>query len=88
MICSIKTQIDSQPLVPEDLRLHNEALKEFVTLQYSLPNFGIWQDAVVNWVHYMSMVLSGWKNISSKLERYNTMEFPNATELREKLNRV
>lgn len=72
----------------EDLRLHNEDLKEFVTLQYSLPDFGIWQDAVVNWVHYMSMVLSGWKNISSKLERYNAMEFPNATELREKLNRV
>jgi hypothetical protein len=72
----------------EDLRLHNEDLKEFVTRQYSLPDFGIWQDAVVNWVHYMSMVLSGWKNISSKLERYNGMEFPDATELREKLNHV
>lgn len=70
----------------EDLRLHNEDLKEFVALQYSLPDFGIWQDAVVNWIHYMSMVLSGWKNISSKLDRYNGMEFPNAAELRQKLN--
>lgn len=70
----------------EDLRLHNEDLKEFVALQYSLPDFGIWQDAVVNWIHYMSMVLSGWKNISSKLDRYNAMEFPNAADLRQKLN--
>lgn len=70
----------------EDLRLHNEDLKEFVTLQYSLPDFGPWQDAVVNWTHYMSMVLSGWKNISSKLDRYNGMEFPNAAELRQKLS--
>ena len=71
----------------EDLRLHNEDLKEFVTLQASLPDFGIWHEAVVNWVHYMSMVLSGWKNISTKLARYNAMEFPNTEELREKLNK-
>jgi len=72
----------------EDLRLHNEDLKEFVELQASLPDFGIWQDAVVNWVHYMSMVLSGWKNISTKLNRYNAMEFPNAAELKKKLNQI
>ncbi|WP_257667928.1 terpene synthase family protein [Parapedobacter tibetensis] len=72
----------------EDLRLHNEDLKEFVMLQASLPDFGEWQDAVVNWVHYMGMVLSGWKNISTKLDRYNLMEFPNAAELRKRLNSV
>lgn len=72
----------------EDLRLHNEDLKEFVTLQASLPDFGEWQDAVVNWVHYMGMVLSGWKNISTKLDRYNLMEFPKAKELKEKLNQL
>lgn len=72
----------------EDLRLHNEDLKEFVKLQSSLPDFGIWQDAVVNWVHYMSMVLSGWKNISTKLGRYNAMEFPEAKELKERLNQI
>jgi len=72
----------------EDLRLHNDDLKEFVELQTSLPDFGIWQDAVVNWVHYMSMVLSGWKNISTKLDRYNQMSFPDAIELKEKLNQV
>ncbi|MEJ5104059.1 terpene synthase family protein [Chryseobacterium sp. MYb328] len=70
----------------EDLRLHNEDLKEFLELQASLPDFGIWHDAVVNWVHYMSMVLSGWKNISTKLDRYNQAEFPSAVELKEKLN--
>lgn len=69
----------------EDLRLHNEDLKEFVTLQASLPDFGVWHEAVVNWVHYMSMVLSGWKNISTKLDRYNRTEFPSASELKETL---
>lgn len=72
----------------EDLRLHNEDLKEFIALQSSLPDFGIWQDAVVNWVHYMSMVLSGWKNISTKLDRYTGMEFPDAAELKDKLNQM
>lgn len=72
----------------EDLRLHNKDLKEFLELQASLPDFGVWQEAVVNWVHYMSMVLSGWKNISTKLDRYNMMEFPNAAELKEKLNKI
>lgn len=81
-------QISLKEACLEDLRLHNEDLKEFVQLQASLPDFGIWQDAVVNWVHYMSMVLSGWKNISTKLARYNAMEFPAAKELKEKLNQI
>lgn len=81
-------QISLEDACLEDLRLHNEDLKEFVALQTSLPDFGIWQDAVVNWVHYMSMVLSGWKNISTKLGRYNAMEFPEARELKEKLNQI
>lgn len=81
-------QISLEDACLEDLRLHNEDLKEFVALQASLPDFGIWQDAVVNWVHYMSMVLSGWKNISTKLGRYNAMEFPQARELKEKLNQI
>ncbi|WPO89277.1 terpene synthase family protein [Chryseobacterium sp. HR92] len=81
-------QLSLEEACLEDLRLHNEDLKEFVALQASLPDFGIWQEAVVNWVHYMSMVLSGWKNISTKLARYNAMEFPNAAELKEKLNQL
>ncbi|MDQ0595052.1 hypothetical protein QFZ37_003421 [Chryseobacterium ginsenosidimutans] len=72
----------------EDLRLHNADLKEFLKLQTSLPDFGVWQDAVINWVHYMSMVLSGWKNISTKLDRYTATEFPNALELKAKLNQI
>ncbi|MEV4886893.1 hypothetical protein SAMN05660461_5618 [Chitinophaga ginsengisegetis] len=79
-------QISLEEAYLEDLRLHNEDLREFITLQASLPDFGIWHEAVVNWVHYMSMVLSGWKNISTKLDRYNAMEFPGAKELKEKLN--
>jgi hypothetical protein len=39
-------------------------------------------DFAVNWIHYMSKVLSGWKNISTKLARYNDMEFPNAKKLK------
>ncbi|MDQ0782471.1 hypothetical protein [Chryseobacterium sp. W4I1] len=81
-------QISLEDACLEDLRLHNEDLKEFVNLQSSLPDFGVWQDAVVNWVHYMSMVLSGWKNISTKLGRYNAMEFPEARELKERLNQI
>lgn len=81
-------QISLEEACLEDLRLHNEDLKEFVTLQNSLPDFGEWHDAVVNWVHYMSMVLSGWKNISTKLARYNAMEFPDAEELKSKLNQI
>jgi len=72
----------------ENLRLHNKDLQEFITLQSSLPDFGVWQDAVVNWVHYMSMVLSGWKNISTKLDRYNNMAFPEANELKSKLSQI
>jgi hypothetical protein len=34
------------------------------------------------------MVLSGWKNISTKLGRYNAMDFPDAGELRAKLNEI
>lgn len=79
-------QISLEEACLEDLRLHNEDLKEFISLQASLPDFGIWQDAVVNWIHYMSMVLSGWKNISTKLDRYNKTEFPSALELKERLN--
>lgn len=81
-------QISLEEACLEDLRLHNEDLKEFVALQNSLPDFGEWHDAVVNWVHYMSMVLSGWKNISTKLARYNAMEFPDAEELKSKLNQI
>lgn len=81
-------QISLEEACLEDLRLHNEDLKEFVTLQASLPDFGIWHEAVVNWVHYMSMVLSGWKNISTKLDRYNALEFPEANELKDKLKQM
>lgn len=68
-------QISLEEACLEDLRLHNEDLKEFISHQASLPDFGIRQDAVVNWIHCMSMVLSGWKNISTKLDRYNKSNF-------------
>lgn len=68
----------------EALRIHNEELKEFVRLQMSLPDFGEWQDAVVNRVHYISMTLSGWKAISSRLDRYNSLHgFPSAQAVRD-----
>lgn len=67
----------------EDLRIHNEALEEFVHLQQSLPDFGEWHDAVVNRIHYISMTLSGWKNVSSKMERYNSLNgFPSAERVK------
>lgn len=51
-------------------------------MQASLPDFGIWQEAVVNWVYYMYMMLSDRKNIFTKLDHYNT-KFPNLSELKE-----
>lgn len=57
----------------EDLHIHNEELKEFIALQSALPDFGDWQDVVVNRVHYISMTLSGWKEVSSRLERYHSI---------------
>ena len=67
----------------EDLRIHNEELKEFIHLQMSLPDFGEWHDAVVNRIHYISMTLSGWKNISAKIDRYNTLEgFPSVQAIK------
>lgn len=71
----------------EDLRIHNEALEEFLYLQNSLPDFGEWQDAVVNRIHYISMTLSGWKNVSAKMERYNSLNgFPSAEQVKSVLN--
>lgn len=68
----------------EGLRIHNEDLKEFIHLQMSLPDFGEWHDAVVNRVHYISMTLSGWKNVSARMERYNTLEgFPSVQTIKE-----
>lgn len=81
-------RISLEEACQESLRLHNEDLEEFITLQASLPDFGIWHDAVVNWVHYMSLVLSGWKNISANLDRYNGMAFPTAVELQKKLREI
>lgn len=43
---------------------------------------------VFNWVHYMSMVLSGCKNISTKPGCYNAMGFPEVKELKEKLTQI
>ncbi|MCQ9640813.1 terpene synthase family protein [Chryseobacterium sp. WG14] len=72
----------------ESLRLHNEGLEEFISLQNSLPDFGMWNDAVVNWVHSMSLFLSGWKTISANLDRYNGTAFPSALELQKKLSEI
>ncbi|MGS2764729.1 terpene synthase family protein [Sinomicrobium sp. M5D2P9] len=71
----------------EDVRMHNEDLKEFLILQRKLPDFGEWHSAVVNWVHYMSITLSGWKTVSFDLARYNTATgFPSVERLKNNRN--
>ncbi|AXY73037.1 terpene synthase [Paraflavitalea soli] len=68
----------------EGLRIHNEYLEEFITLQRSLPDFGSWHDAVVNRIHYISITLTGWKSVSAKLDRYNTLSgFPAAQAVKQ-----
>ncbi|WP_142687530.1 terpene synthase family protein [Chitinophaga polysaccharea] len=68
----------------ENLRIHSEYLREFIYLQSFLPDFGNWQDAVVNRVHYISMTLSGWKSISFNLPRYNSTDgFPAVSALKQ-----
>lgn len=71
----------------EDLRIHNEDLKEFIALQASLPDFGSWHDTVVNRIHYISMTLSGWKNVSAKMDRYNTLNgFPSVKVIKQAIS--
>ncbi|WP_257666986.1 terpene synthase family protein [Parapedobacter tibetensis] len=67
----------------EMLRIHNEELQEFVTIQSSLPDFGEWQEAVINWVHHISFTLSGWKAVSLDLVRYNTDDYVTSDIMRE-----
>ncbi|TWI90648.1 hypothetical protein LX66_0008 [Chitinophaga japonensis] len=68
----------------EDLHIHNEYLREFIHLQSFLPDFGKWQDVVINRVHYISMTLSGWKSISFNLPRYNSTDgFPAVNVLKQ-----
>lgn len=68
----------------EVLRIHNEYLKEFQYLQNFLPDFGEWQDAVVNRVHYFSITLNGWKSVSSGLDRYNSLHgFPDVQTVKQ-----
>ncbi|MET3877307.1 hypothetical protein [Chitinophaga sp. OAE865] len=72
----------------EALHIHNEYLREFQYLQDFLPDFGTWQDAVINRVHYISMTLNGWKSISSQLDRYNSMEgFPDVQTVKQALSK-
>lgn len=71
----------------ETLRIHNEYLKEFQYLQNFLPDFGQWQDAVVNRIHYVSMTLNGWKSVSYKLDRYNSTEgFPDVQSIQKTIH--
>ena len=71
----------------EDIRIHNEDLKEFIALQASLPDCGSWHDTVVNRLHYISMTLSGWKNVSAKMDRYNTLNgFPSAKVIKQAIS--
>lgn len=71
----------------ETLRIHNEYLKEFQYLQNFLLDFGEWQDAVVNRVHYISMTLNGWKSVSCRLDRYNSPEgFPDVQTIQQTAN--
>ncbi|SEN71803.1 hypothetical protein SAMN04488505_11276 [Chitinophaga rupis] len=73
----------------EDLRIHNEYLREFIHLQSFLPDFGRWHDLVVNRIHYISMTLSGWKAVSFNLPRYNSTEgFPSIETIRQKNSKV
>ncbi|QEH43257.1 terpene synthase family protein [Chitinophaga sp. XS-30] len=70
----------------ETLHLHNEYLREFRYLQDFLPDFGTWQDAVTNRVHYISMTLNGWKSVSSTLDRYNSIQgFPDVQTVKQAL---
>lgn len=70
----------------EALHIHNEYLREFQYLQDFLPDFGSWQDAVVNRVHYVSITLNGWKSISSQLDRYNSLHgFPDVQTVKQAL---
>lgn len=80
-----KRNISLEAACAEDIRIHNEDLNEFLMLQRNLPDFGQWQGAVVNWVHYMSITLSGWKTVSFNMARYNTTTgFPSVANIKQR----
>ncbi len=69
--------ITKQQALDEVIRIHDKELEEFLLLQHNLPDFGKWQQDVENYVHHMSLFLTGWQSVSLKeTQRYWEDGFP------------
>lgn len=75
-------QLSKEEALEETIRMHNEDLEEFLLLKSTLPNFGEWQEAVIEIVECMGMCIKGWQTISLlETERYSNNGFPQTDEL-------
>lgn len=70
-------RITKQEALDAVIQIHNRELEEFLLLQRNLPDFGKWQQDVENYVHHMSLFLTGWQSVSLKeTQRYWEGGFP------------
>lgn len=75
-------QISREDAVEETIRLHDTDLEAFQNLRTSLPDFGEWNDAVVELTAGMGFFMKGWQSVSLlETERYGINGFPQTAEL-------
>ncbi|SHK33953.1 terpene synthase family protein [Chryseobacterium polytrichastri] len=75
-------QLSKEEALEETIRMHNEDLEEFLLLKSTLPDFGEWQEAVIEIIECMGMFIKGWQTTSLlETKRYNNNGFPQIEEL-------
>lgn len=81
IILVIKHQykVSLEEAIAEAMRIHDDYIKEFVEIQHNLPDFGPLQKDMENFVHHMTLMISGlgaWYHIG-KSTRYKVPgEYP------------
>lgn len=75
-------QLSKEDALEETIRLHDSDLKEFQRLRFALPDFGEWNNAVVELVEGMGFFMKGWQSVSlMDTARYDANGFPQMEEL-------
>ncbi|MGN7863124.1 terpene synthase family protein [Chryseobacterium sp. 22458] len=75
-------QLSKEDALEETIRLHDVDMSEFMVLKSSLPDFGRWNDDVMNLIEGMGFFMKGWQSVSLlETERYGENGFPKIDEL-------
>lgn len=75
-------QLSKEDALEETIRLHDIGLEEFHRLRSALPDFGEWNNAVVELIEGMGFFIKGWQSVSLlETERYDANGFPQVEEL-------